>query len=98
MNGVFEKLAAARINLLPNTGFETHFIFERDGFVALVERTENGFGQIGSSALLTDQGMAVLVWRADDPWFVHKGFEQRATSAQVEALRGFAADLHAALR
>lgn len=95
-----ERLAAHCINLIPAAEITTHFIFERDGFVALVERKEEGFGNIGAPGLLIEKtgGFAALVWRgADDPWFVARGFEQRATDEQVATLRRFDRDLRDAL-
>ncbi len=94
---ILERLAGAGIQLLPETGITTHFLFERDGFVALVERKADGFGSIGAPGLLTERGLAMLVWREQQPWFIAKGFEQSATPEQVTALRKFAADLDAAL-
>jgi hypothetical protein len=92
-----EKLAAAGINLIP-ADLEKHFIFERDGFIALVERTAAGFGSVGTAGLLTDRGLAPLVWRGTDAWFVARGLEQRAMPEQVDSLRSFQSDLEAALR
>lgn len=93
-----EKLAAAGIQLIPAPDLTTHFLFARDGFVSLVERTkEDGFGNIGSPGLLTEAGLAVLVWRGDEAWFVRRGFEQRATEEEVVKLRAFGRDLQAAL-
>ncbi len=89
-----EKLAAAGIELIPAAQISTHFIFQRDGFVALVERRGDGFGGVGSSGLLTENGgLAPLVWRGGAAFFVGKGFEQPATAEQVTQLRAFAADL-----
>lgn len=94
---ILERLVAARIRLLPDTGFSNHFVFERDGFAALVERKGEEFGSIGAPGLLTDHGLAMLVWRDAEPWFVRKGFETQATSEQVGQIRSFSADLTAAL-
>jgi len=92
-----EKLAAAGIQLLP-AEITSHFIFQRDGFVAFVERRENliddrreeGFGNIGAPGLLTEHGFQAF--------FIAKGFEQAASDGQVRAIRAFAADLASALR
>ena len=97
MTEVFERLVAAQIDLLPAPEVATHFIFTRDGFVALVERRGQGFGGIGSAGLLVDQGLAPLVRRGDKTLFIARGFEQEATSEQVELLRQFSADLKHAL-
>jgi hypothetical protein len=94
-----QRLAERGIQLLPAVEITTHFIFERDGFVALVERKQDSFGNIGTPGLLVEQGgFAALVWRAGEPWFVARGFEQRATPEQVTSIRSFANDLEYALR
>ena len=51
MTDKLEQLVAAGIQLLPATEITTHYIFERDGFVALVERSGEGFGGVGSAGL-----------------------------------------------
>src|SRR5262249_31681938 len=94
MQAILAPLVAANIQLLPLTQIERHWVFARDGFIALVERTrENGFGQIGSSGLLTERGMAVLVARGDSHFFVAKDFEVSASADDVETLRRFSRDL-----
>ena len=70
---------------------------ERDGFVALVERTPDGFGGIGSAGILTGSGFAALIHRGDRSYFVAKNFEQEAQAEQVEALKRFSVDLKSAL-
>ncbi len=96
MTAQIEKLAAAGIQLLP-AEITSHFIFERQGFVAFVERRADGFGNIGAPGLMTERGFAALVWRSDQPFFVGKGFEQAASDNQVRAVRAFASDLASAL-
>ena len=91
-----ERVAAAGIQVLP-AGLTSHFVFERNEFICLVERSGDGFGHIGAPGLMTVQGFAALVWRGNDGWFVGKGFEQPATATQVDDVRAFAADLRAAL-
>ncbi len=98
MQAILERLVAFDIQLLPLTQVERHWVFERGGFITLVERTrDGGFGNIGSPGLLTGSGMAVLVRRGEGHAFVAKGFEQPATGDQVEAVRRFGEDLKAAL-
>ena len=88
------KLARAGIQLIP-ADIPKHYICERDGFIALVDRaTEHP----GAAGLLTEKGLAPLVWRDGEPWFVARGLEQRATDDQVEQLRRFQSDLDNALR
>jgi hypothetical protein len=97
--GQLKRLVERCINLMPAAEITTHFIFEREGFVALVERTPDGFGTIGAPGLLGGPaGFAALVWRGREPWFVARGFEQQATAEQVAAIRRFADDLEYALR
>jgi hypothetical protein len=93
-----EKLAAANINLLPAYELTTHFVFERNGYVALVERRGEQFGGIGAAGLLTESGVAPLVWRGDQAFFVNRGSERRAEPEQIEDLRRFQADLKEALQ
>lgn len=92
-----ERLAAASIQLVAVPGIRSHYVFERGGFAALVERTESGFGQIGSAGLVTPDGLAVLIWRGEQPFFVRKAFERPAAPEEVEQLRAFARDLADAL-
>jgi len=92
-----DRLAAAGIQPFP-AQLANHFVFERGGFVCLVERADEGFGRIGSPGLATEHGFAALVWRGDQAWFIGKGFEQAATAEQVQEIRSFDAALRAALR
>jgi hypothetical protein len=93
---IFEKLVAAGIQIVP-AEMTSHFILERDGFVAFVERREQGFGNIGAAGLMTERGFAALIWRGDQPFFVGKGFEQPASHEEVQKIRSFASDLANAL-
>jgi hypothetical protein len=94
------KLAAANIQIVP-VEITSHFILERDGFVAFVERKENPqgteFGNIGASGLMTEHGYAALLWRGAQAFFVGKGFERPASPEEVQKIRAFAADLKNAL-
>jgi hypothetical protein len=96
-----EKLAAAGIQIIP-AEITSHFILERDGFVAFVERhpdtVDDSFGNIGAPGLMTERGYAALIWRGDRAFFTGKGFEQEASAEQVQKIRAFAADLENALR
>lgn len=92
------RLAAANIQLLPAPEISTHFVFERDGFIALVERSGDGFGSIGSPGILTGQGMAVPVWRGGRCFFVARNLEREASLDEIEGLRAFSRDLEKALR
>ena len=93
---ILEKLAAANIQIIP-ADVTSHFILERDGFVAFVERRDDAFGNIGAPGLMTEHGFAALVWRGDQAFFIAKGFEQLATPEQVQKIRSFGTDLKNAL-
>ena len=94
LQDVIERLARAGFQLLPAVPITTHYVLERDGFVALVERLPDGaFGQAGAPGLLTEGAIAQLLWKKEGPRFVAKGFDLPATPDQVEFLRRFDADL-----
>lgn len=97
MTDKLERLVAAGIQLLPVMEISTHYVFERDGFAALVERRAGGFGGIGSAGMLTGKGIAPLVRRGEEAFFVAKGFEQPANAGDIEMVRRFQADLKDAL-
>ena len=97
MTEKFQKLVDANIQLLPLPEITTHFVFERDGFIALVERVKDAFGRIGAAGLLSDKGMAPLLWKDGCPFFVAKGFERAASESDIERLRLFQRDLESAL-
>ncbi len=94
-----EQLARTGFQLLPTFEISTHYVIERDGFVALVERRpDGGMGGCGAPGMLRDGMFAALVWRGERPVFVAKGKEWEADPEQVAALRKFDADLSAALK
>ncbi|MGH9661202.1 MAG: hypothetical protein ACRD96_21825 [Bryobacteraceae bacterium] len=94
MTVALERLAAAGIRILPTDSIETHWVLERDGFVALVERAT---GAIGTPGRLTDGGLAMLLWRGERAFFVAKSYQREAGPDEVAALRQFSADLAQAL-
>lgn len=98
MTEKFRKLVDANIELLPLSELTTHFVFHRDGFAALVDRVQDGFGRVGSAGLLTDKGIAPLLWRNEAAFFVLKDLQELATPLQVRQLRDFQNDLETALR
>jgi len=92
---IADRLASLHIQLLSEG--DKVFLFARDTCVALVERRETGIGSIGSTGVMTETGLAYLVWRDGQAKLVGKGGEQAAADAQVEAVRRFSEDLKAAL-
>ena len=51
----------------------------------------------GSTGMMTEQGLAYLVWRDGRPYLAAKGGETLATPEQVETIRKFSQDLNDAL-
>lgn len=94
---ILDKLASVGIQIIP-AEITSHFILERDGFVAFVERREEAFGNIGAPGLMTERGFAALIWRGGQAFFVGKGFEQAASPDEIQKMRSFASDLAAALQ
>ncbi|MGA2741948.1 MAG: hypothetical protein ABSG65_31475 [Bryobacteraceae bacterium] len=88
-------LGSTGIQLLSETRF--YCMFARDNLVALVERTADGYGSIGGTGILTERGLAYLVWRGGQAFLAGKGFELAATDEQVASVRRFSEDLKAAL-
>ena len=66
-------------------------IYMRDNCVAAVGGTQ------GSTGIMTEQGLAYLVWREGQPFLASKGSETPATPEQVESIRKFSEDLNTAL-
>ena len=93
-----ERLARAGFELLPTLEILTHYVLERDGFLALVERRpDGGFGPTGAPGRLLEGAFAVLVWRGGEAFFVAKGREEAATAEQVAEVRRFDSELQEAL-
>ena len=92
---IADRLATLQIQILAEA--ERHFLLARDTCVVLVERTADGIGSIGSTGVMTEAGLAYLVWRDGRALLVGKGGEQAADTPQVEAVRRFTKDLKSAL-
>ena len=92
---VAERLASLNIQIAAEG--QKHFLFVRETCVALVERTETGYGSIGSTGVMTESGLAYLVWREQVPVLAGKAGERPAEATQVEAIRRFSEDLKSAL-
>ena len=88
------RLEQRGIQLLGETpGFA---FFSRDNFVALVERRGAAFGSIGSTGVMTPDGLCYLVWREAKPFLAGRACDRPAEPGEVEALQSFSADLAAA--
>lgn len=98
IQATLERLAAHGIELLPMAEVSTHYVVARDGFVAMVERRENGaFGSSGNPGKLTSQGLALFVRQGDSDYFIARGLREAASPEESIAVRRFAADLKAAV-
>ena len=82
---------SGEIELIAET--KEHRIYRRENCVAMVHYTQAGDGSIGSSGMMTEQGLAYLVWRDEKPLLVGKGIEIPANPEQVEMLRRFSEDV-----
>jgi hypothetical protein len=66
----------------------------RGNCVALVHTDERGVASIGSSGIMTGNGIAYLVWRDGRAMLAaHGGSELPAAEEQSEAIRRFSEDL-----
>jgi hypothetical protein len=73
-------------------------IFVRDVCVAMAGRGAEGALSLGSTGMMTENGLAYLVWRQGRPRLAAKGSEVAAAPEQVEAIRRFSEDLRMALQ
>jgi len=90
------RLSSFRIQLL-SEGKEFSIV-ARENCFALLHTAQDGVPGIGSSGMMTANGLAYLVWRDGEPRLVAKGSDLRAPPADVEAIRSFSEDLKAALK
>jgi hypothetical protein len=73
-------------------------IFTREMCVAMVGRGPGGVPSLGSTGMMTENGLAYLIWRDGQPRLAAKGSDVAAGQEQVEAIRRFSEDLKAALQ
>lgn len=73
-------------------------VFVREPCVAMVGRNAEGAFSLGSTGIMTEGGLAYLVWREGGPLLAAKGAEVLASAAQIESIRRFSEDLKAALQ
>jgi hypothetical protein len=86
------RLAERGIQAVAET--ESHVLYARDNLIALLERRH---GTIGSTGMLTGDGLAYLIWRDGQAYLKSKHAENAATEQQVEAVRRFSEDLAGAM-
>jgi hypothetical protein len=68
-------------------------VLQRNGFAALVPVWNGELGQPGAAGVITEAGLAVLVWRGAEAWFVARRSERRAEPGEVAEMRRFSDDL-----
>ena len=82
---------SGEIQLIAET--KEYRIYGRENCVAVVHFTQSGDAAIGSSGIMTENGLAYLVWRGEKPLLMGKGVELDAAPEQVDTLRRFSEDL-----
>jgi hypothetical protein len=88
-----ESLEAIHVQLVAET--PQHYLVTRGNCIALIDRCN---GSVGSTGMLTEDGLAYLVYRDNLPFLKSKAAETKADDTQVSAIRGFSLDLQSALR
>ena len=69
-------------------------LFVRGNCLALAQSAGESFTSIGASGMMTENGIAYLVWRQGLPVLTaHGGLEQPATPEELETVRRFSEDL-----
>jgi len=94
---VFERLAELGFDIAPLPNVTGHAVLTRDGYAALVPVRDGEFGGAGAPGIITEDGLAPLVWRGEEAWFVRKAFERRATQGEIDAVQAFLRDVKKSL-
>jgi hypothetical protein len=89
------RLEAMGIQLVAEA--KGYTIFVREECIALAQSDDSSFTSLGSSGMMTEKGLAYLVWRNGNPLLVAKEGEVPAEAGQVERIRKFSGDLKSAL-
>jgi hypothetical protein len=91
------RLEELEIRLAAQT--REYCLFVRENCMSLVRYDERGAASIGSAGMMTEYGIAYLVWRNGQPMLAaHGGRESPATPAQSQTILEFSEDLKRALR
>ena len=72
---------------------QDYCMFVRGNCVAMVQSVEERFTSIGSSGMMTEKGLAYLVWIDGKAMLASHGSQVEADAQQVEAIRQFSEDL-----
>jgi hypothetical protein len=85
------RLAACDILMAAQA--KDYCMFVRENCVALVQTVGDRFTSIGSTGVMTEQGLAYLVWIDGKALLSSHGTQVAADAGQVEAIRRFSEDL-----
>jgi len=92
MQDQLDRLAALGIERVEALEL-SHFVFVTRGpFAALLEHRNGRIVRIGTSGIVTEGGLGMLMWWGGEAWIVAKGNDRRATADEVDGLRRFSAD------
>lgn len=93
MQDQLERLAAVGIERVEALEM-AHFVFVARGrFAALLEHRGGRIVRIGTSGIVTEQGLGMLMWRGEEPRVVAKGLDRAASEEEVASLRQFSSDI-----
>jgi hypothetical protein len=85
------------LNIQWHTRERGYCLFVRENCAAFAQEREGAL-KLGSSGIMTDHGLAYLVWRQEQPFLAaHGGMENPANAEQLEAIQRFSEDLKRAL-
>jgi hypothetical protein len=86
------RLEKAGISLAAQT--KDYCLFVRENCMALAHAREGGVYSMGSSGIMTEKGVAYLVWKKSQATLaIHGAAEIPASKQQVEELAKFSKDL-----
>ena len=89
------RLESSNIQVAAQTG--EYNMFVRGNCVALVRVVDGRFTSIGSTGMMTEQGLAYLLWNGDQPMLASHGNQVAADADQVKAIQEFSEDLKKAI-
>jgi tyrosyl-tRNA synthetase len=85
----------ATLNIQVAADGKEYFMLVREVCVAMVHRTADGYST-GSTGIMTENGLAYLVWRNGRAFLAGKGGETEAEPSQVEKMKRFSEDVRGA--
>jgi hypothetical protein len=88
---IARRLHATGVDVAAETA--THHLLVRGNCLALIEKKSLS---IGSSGMMTEHGLAFLVWHDSRPVLAAKGVETDASPEQVAELQRFSRDVKSA--